>query len=102
MQHKVNLPHYSEICELFRQYGVSYAGLFGSRAHGDNSPDSDFDILVDFEPNSKTTFLGMIDLKQKLEDVVMNKVDIVTRRSLSPHMRENILQSVIPIYGQKS
>ncbi len=85
-----------------RAYGVSSAGLFGSRAFGDNKPDSDFDFVVDFDPRSPTTFLGLIELKEKLEDILGVPVDIVTKKSISPYLRQSILDSVIPIYGQEN
>jgi len=97
-----DIPHYPEICDALKSYGVTYAGLFGSRAYGDNKPDSDYDLLVDFAPNSGTTLLGVISLKQKLEDILNNKVDIVTRGSISPYLKDSVLKNVIPIYGQKS
>lgn len=96
------LQHYQEVCDAFRRYGVSYAGLFGSRAFGDNKPDSDYDIVVEFSPDSTTTLLGMIELKQQLEDIFGTRVDLVTKQSLSPYVRESILSSVKTLYEQKN
>lgn len=102
MKQMMTLPHYSEVCQAFQKYGVSYAGLFGSRAHGDNKKNSDYDIVVEFSPDSKTTLLGMIEMQLYLEDVLHADVDIVTKESISPYMRDSILSSVIPIYEQKN
>lgn len=96
------LPHYHEMCEMFRSYGVSYAGLFGSRVFGDNKPGSDYDILVEFAPDSKTTLLGMIELKLRLEDLLHADVDLVTKQSISPYFRDSVLSSVVPFYEQKN
>ncbi|MBI4066210.1 nucleotidyltransferase family protein [Candidatus Gottesmanbacteria bacterium] len=102
MTSSVALPHYQEISDTLRRYGVSYAGLFGSRAFGDNKPESDYDILVEFTPDSTTTLLGMMKLQIELEDLLGKPVDIVTKRSISPYFRDDVIRSVIPIYEPKS
>ena len=98
----ISFPKYDAVCDAFRQYGVSYAALFGSRAFGDNRPKSDYDIVVEFLPDSKTTLLGMIELKQSLEDLLGADVDLVTKRSISPYLRDHILSSVRLLYGQEN
>lgn len=98
----MSIPHFDEVLDAFRQYGVSYAGLFGSRAFGDNRPESDYDIVVEFFPDSTTTLLGMIELKQKLEDLFGARVDLVTKQSLSPYLKDSILSSVKTLYEQKN
>jgi predicted nucleotidyltransferase len=102
MQIPGDFPHYSKICNILRSSGVSYAGLFGSRAFGDNKPDSDYDILVEFVSGSNKTLLGVIELKQKLEDILEKKVDLVTPKGLSPYLRDGILNHVVSLYGQKN
>ncbi|MBI5620541.1 nucleotidyltransferase family protein [Candidatus Gottesmanbacteria bacterium] len=102
MNRNTILPQHDAVCDAFRQYGVSYAALFGSRALGDNRPESDYDIVVEFSPDSKTTLLGMIELKLRLKDLLGADVDLVTKRSISPYLRDSILSSVTPLYGQEN
>lgn len=102
MKQFTTVPRYDAVCDAFRKYGVSYAGLFGSRAFGDQKPESDYDIVIEFFPDSKTTLLGMIELKQRLEDLFGTDVDLVTKQSISPYLRDSILSSVTPIYEQKN
>jgi hypothetical protein len=96
------IPHYDKICDAFRKYGVSYAGLFGSRARGDNKKKSDYDILVDFSPKSKTTLLGMAELQIQLEELLGVPVDLVTKQSVSPYIRDRVFSQVIPFYEAKN
>jgi len=96
------IPHYDKVCDAFRKYGVSYAGLFGSRARGDNRKKSDYDILVEFAPDSKTTFLGMVTLQIQLEDLLGVPVDVVTKQSISPYFRDRVLDQVISFYEAKN
>ena len=99
MKQTIAFPQYDAVCDAFRHYGVSYAGLFGSRAFGDNRTESDYDIVVEFSPESTTTLLGMIELRLYLEDLLGSNVDLVTKQSISPYLRDSILSSVIPLYG---
>lgn len=102
MQNTIHLPKYDEICLELQKYGVSRAGLFGSRARGDHSQTSDYDILVEFSPQSKTTLLGLIDLELKLKDILGSSVDVVTKGSISPYIRDRVLAQVIPFYEAKN
>ncbi len=74
--------------------GVSQLGLFGSTVRGENTPNSDIDILLDFE-SGKETYLNFISACQILEDnFKRHKVDVVTRKGLSPYIGQTILREV--------
>ena len=70
---------------ILQNCGVEYAGLFGSHARGEATPDSDVDILVEFEQTPN--FDQFMDLKFHLEELLKKKVDLVTRHALKPRMR---------------
>ena len=76
-----------------KDFGVKRCGLFGSFVHGTHSPQSDIDILVEFEPGRKT-FDNFMHLAFFLEDLLGRKVDLVTIESLSPHIGPYILHEV--------
>jgi predicted nucleotidyltransferase len=78
---------------LIRQLGVKILGLFGSFLHGQHDPDSDIDLLVEFEPGQKT-FDNFMQLSFLLEDSLQRSVELVTPESLSPYLRPHILQEV--------
>lgn len=73
-----------------RALGVRRLALFGSVLHGDARPDSDVDMLVEFDPGEKTytRFLGLCDL---LEAVLGRRVELVTVEALSPFLGPRIL-----------
>lgn len=81
--------HHSEL----RQLGVCRYGLFGSFVRNEQRPDSDIDILIEFEPHKKN-FQRYMQLAFFLEDILGRKVDIVTPESLSPYIGPNILNEV--------
>ena len=80
---------------ILRRYGVTRAGIFGSRARGDPHSNSDLDILVDLPEGS--TLLDLVGLQLDLGDALGLKVDAHTYRSLHPLLRDRILEEEIPI-----
>ena len=77
---------------LKEQFGVSQLGLFGSFLRDEQNPESDLDILVDFdEPVGLFKFM---DLNDQLEKLIGMKVDLVTRGALKPHIGKRILSEV--------
>ena len=72
-------------------YGVSSIGLFGSTVRNENGPDSDIDILVDFSDGKETydNLMSVCDLLQST--FKRSKLDIVTKKGLSPYIKSVIL-----------
>ena len=76
-----------------RGLGVRRIGLFGSFVRGEQHPDSDIDLLVEFEAGRKT-FDAFIKLSFFLEDVLHHRVELVTMEALSPYIGPYILKEV--------
>ncbi|MEO5572509.1 MAG: nucleotidyltransferase family protein [Bacteroidia bacterium] len=75
-------------------YGVNEAGLFGSYVRNENKNDSDIDILIDFE-NGKETFDNFMKAYDFLEKLFEGyKVQVVTKKGLSPFIGPHILKEV--------
>jgi Predicted nucleotidyltransferases len=74
--------------------GVTQIGLFGSTVRNENSPASDIDILLDFDAGQET-YLNFLIACQILEDNFRrDKLDVVTRKGLSPYIGQSILKEV--------
>ncbi len=73
--------------------GVRRIGLFGSFVHGTSRPDSDVDILVEFQPDRKN-YDNFINLAFLLEEVLGRRVELITTESLSPYIGPRILADV--------
>src|SRR5256885_17181388 len=73
--------------------GVRKVGLFGSFVRGEQTAESDVDILVQFEPGKKS-FDNFMGLSALLEDVLQRRVEIVTTEALSPYIGPHILREV--------
>ena len=75
-------------------FGVNRIGLFGSYVRNEQQPQSDIDILVDFEPE-KETFDNFMSLFDYLENLFVNeKIEVVTVNGLSPYIGKHILKEV--------
>ena len=74
--------------------GVSQLGLFGSTVRGENTPKSDIDILIDFSVGQET-YVNFMDACNILQNAFGKaKLDVVTRKGLSPYIGETILKEV--------
>ena len=85
------------VVEILVPHGACRISLFGSRARGDHRPGSDLDLLVRFE--TTPSLLRLAELEERLEEAVGVPVDLVTERSLSPYIREEVLREARVIYG---
>ncbi|MGA2092307.1 MAG: nucleotidyltransferase family protein [Sedimentisphaerales bacterium] len=74
-------------------YGISSIGLFGSFVRNHARPESDIDLLVEFDPDKKT-FDNFIDTCFMLEDLFGRRVELVTRESLSSYISPYVLREV--------
>ena len=86
-----------KISPVFERYGVKRARVFGSVSRGDDTPQSDVDILVELgKPMSLFTFMKM---ERELEEALGRKVDVVTEGSVNKHIKPYILKELRPLYG---
>lgn len=76
-----------------REYGVNRIGLFGSYVRNEARHNSDIDLLVDIQKEKKT-FRNFMQLSYFLEELLHNKVELVTEQSLSPYIGPHILKTV--------
>jgi predicted nucleotidyltransferase len=78
---------------VLKELGIKQLGLFGSVQRGDDTKDSDLDVLVDFQPGSKC-FDSLYELHEILSNSLKCDIDIVTRKSLSPVIGAKILKEI--------
>ncbi|MBR1368491.1 nucleotidyltransferase [Methanocalculus chunghsingensis] len=79
---------------LRKRYGVARIGFFGSVVRGEDRPDSDVDLLVEFAPG-EATFRNFMELVYYLEDLFGRNVDLVTDQGLSNYIRHTVEKEVV-------
>lgn len=84
-----------QIHEITSRYGAYNIRLFGSISRGTDTASSDLDLLIDLAPDRD--LFDLIGIKQEIEAVTGFKVDIVTEKSLSKHLRTTILKEAKPL-----
>ena len=75
--------------------GVTHAALFGSRARGDDRPDSDIDIMVEIEPEAHVGVWGYTAIVHAIEDMFPLPVDVSDRAAQKPHVRPSAEREAI-------
>jgi predicted nucleotidyltransferase len=72
-------------------------GVFGSFSRNEEKIGSDIDLLVEFEESPD--LLELIGLEQSLSDLLHRKVDLITKRSLSPVLSDYVERDLIPLFS---
>lgn len=78
-----------------RAAGILRIAVFGSVARGDNSPDSDVDLLADFDKSKHYTLLTVGRLESRLADLLGTRVDLSSPDWLKESIKSRALQEVV-------
>lgn len=84
------------LAEIYRRHDVARLRIFGSTARGEEGPESDIDLLVDFAVPQG--FFELLRLERELEELFGRPVDLLTEGGLSPFLREPILSSASVLF----
>lgn len=87
------------IAEICRRYQIRELSLFGSQARGDSSEKSDFDFLVEFQPEAKIDYFKYFEIQEELEKIVRKKVDLVPKKGLKIFVRQQVLSEAEVVYA---
>jgi hypothetical protein len=93
---QIDGPSLADVC---RRYGVKELSLFGSAARGELRPESDIDIMVEFEPGARIGVVKFESLVEELESLAGRGVDLVTKRGLKPWVRPQVLKDARVVYA---
>ncbi|MEK6967490.1 MAG: nucleotidyltransferase family protein [Nanoarchaeota archaeon] len=84
------------IVSRLRKEGATNIALFGSYARGEERKNSDVDIIVEFvKPKSLMEFVG---IEQELAELTGKKIELLTERSISPHLIKRIKKELVKLY----
>jgi hypothetical protein len=87
------------LADVCRRHHILWLAVFGSFARGEARPDSDVDVVVDFAPGNTPGF-GLVRVAEALRPLFGGRrIDLLTRRGLSPRLRGPILSSATTLYA---
>ena len=98
--------HVQQLVKRMQQYfpaqPVEKVWLFGSCSRGDETSDSDVDILVSFDKNSHVTLFTMGGMYMDLKEILGREVDLIEEGTLLPFAQESANHDKILIYERAS
>jgi len=86
---RIQIPK-EQVEDLCRRHGIRRLALFGSVLRDDFTPESDVDVLVEFEPG-RTPGLAFFAIQRELSGLLGRNVDLNTPGCLSPYFRDRVL-----------
>ena len=90
------------IAEYFKTQPVLKAWLFGSFARGEETPDSDVDILVEFDHHTPISLFGYARMHRELQDSLGRRVDLVEEGTLLPFAVHSANRDKRLVYERKN
>ncbi len=85
-----------EILQVAARHGAFNVRVFGSVARGDETPESDIDFLIDYDPQKITPWFP-VRLIRDLEAILGTPVDVVTVAGLKARIRDEVLQAAVKL-----
>ena len=89
-----------KVADFCQRHGIRMLAFFGSVLRGDFRPDSDVDVLVEFEPGVSVGLIRLGSLQLELSSILGQRVDLRTPQDLSPYFRGDVVQSALVQYAQ--
>lgn len=96
MSVKIEVPK-EEIAAFCRRHHIRQLAFFGSVLRDDLTPESDVDVLVEFEPGH-TPGLTFFAMQRELSEILGRKADLNTAKDLSPYFRQEVLDEAEVLY----
>ncbi len=83
---------------FYRAKGVTRMAVFGSVARGDAGPDSDVDLVIDYDPQSKFSLLTLCGVQNDTADWLGRKVDMLTWDGLKPRIGRRVSEEAAHVF----
>jgi len=97
--HGINVPK-DRLAEFCRQHHIQKLSLFGSILGEDFRPESDIDMLVEFEPGHTVGLITLAGIERQLSEMLGRKVDLRTPAELSRYFRDEVVKTAEVQYAQ--
>ena len=100
MNVQIEIPK-EKIADFCRRHHIRRLALYGSVLRDDFRPDSDIDVLVEFEPDARVGLIALAGIEIELSDILGRTAEMHTIKGLNPHFRDEVLNMAEVQYEQK-
>jgi uncharacterized protein len=77
---------------------VAHVALFGSVARGEDTDESDLDVLIEFEPDARVTLYDYAAVKRYLSELLGGRVDVIDRANVNRHIRADVEHDAVYVF----
>ena len=84
--------------DFYRAKGVTRMAVFGSVARGDAGPDSDVDLVIDYDRDSRFSLLTLCGVQNETADWLGRKVDMLTWDGLKPGISHRVVKEAADVF----
>lgn len=86
-----NIPM-EKLIEFCKRHHIRKLSIFGSAVHGQLKPDSDIDLLAEFEKNQTPGLFSIVRMEMELSEMLGRKADLRTPEDLSQYFRDEVVR----------
>lgn len=99
MAPKLEIPQ-EAIAAFCKRHRIRKLYFFGSVLRDDFTPDSDVDVLIDFEPGTRVGLITLAGMEIELSGILGRRAEIHTINGLNPHFRDEVIAQAEVQYEQ--
>ncbi|WXG44625.1 MAG: nucleotidyltransferase family protein [Promethearchaeati archaeon SRVP18_Atabeyarchaeia-1] len=88
---------FHRITRFLERQGAKRIAIFGSYVRGEEKPESDIDVIVEFSETK--SLLELVRIERELSEALGTKVDLLTEKSISPYLIDAVKREMEVIYG---
>jgi predicted nucleotidyltransferase len=86
-----------KIAQTLKAQGATKIAIFGSFARGEERPESDIDVIVEF--SERKSLLELVKIERELSETLGIKVDLLTEKSISPYLIDIVKRQMEVLHG---
>jgi len=91
----------NKVQPLLEKHRISYAGVYGSVARGEDKPDSDIDLLVTIDADAPIGLFTFAGIQLALQDILKRPVDLVSTSAIKQNIKKYIVNDLKDLYGKR-